>query len=243
MPARYFLPLRGLEGPVPVEHLHAALSGWFDHVIVEDRVTAPSSGLEPHDFTDKPYTISPTTRRGTVWGVEIAVVGQRTEQELVANAAAGTPVRLGSTFVRAGAVSKATSASWQELLDYDGSTGWTVQFVTPFTYRSHNRSSPFPMPAAVLRSPTTVWQAYSDLGPIELSPAEHATIWVSRLDAQTELYSLKGRKHPGLVGQVTYRCTDPGAAAKVSTLLRFAQFSGVGSFRGKGMGLVSVTRI
>ncbi len=243
MPARYWLPLRGLEGPVPVEHLHAALSGWFDHVIAEDLVSAPTSNLAPHEFIDKPYAISPTTRRGPVWGVEVAVVGTRTEEELVANAAAGVSVRLGSQFVAAGAVTKVADASWQELSDYDGSTGWTVQFVTPFTYRSKNRSSPFPAAAPVLRSPTTVWQTYCPLGPIELSAAEHSAIWVSRLDAQTELYTLKGREYPGLLGRVTYRCTDPVVAPKVSTLLRFAEFSGMGSFRGKGMGLVTVRRI
>lgn len=59
MPARYSLPPRGLAGPVPVENLDAARSGWFDPVTADELVSDSSSGLEPHDFIDKPYTISP----------------------------------------------------------------------------------------------------------------------------------------------------------------------------------------
>lgn len=242
MPARYWLPLHGLRGPVPVEHLHAALSSWFDHVIAEDRHTAPTTSRDPHDFVEKPYSISPTTRRGSAWGVEVAVMGDRTEQALVTNAEVGTSLRLGAQIVDTGAAWRLASCSWQELRDYDNSTGWTVQFLTPFTSRSNNRSSPFPMPATLLRAPATVWNAYCALGPVDMSPSDHSTIWVSRINARTELYTLTGRKYPGLMGEVTYRCTDPAVAPNVSALLRLAQFSGVGSFRGKGMGTISIRR-
>lgn len=241
MPARYWLPLVGLERPVPVEHLHGALSGWFDHLIAEDLADQRMGEVDPHDFTEKPYAISPTTRRGHAWGIEVAVMGRRTEQALCSNADAGTAIRLGRTFVKPAPAARISGVDWQELKDYDGTTAWAVEFVTPFTTRTGNRSSPFPQPASVLRAPTTVWEKYSPLGPIEVPRASHSPIWVSSIDVRTEVYQLKGLKMPGLLGRVVYRCSDAAVAPAVSTLLRFAEFSGVGSFRGKGMGIVNVT--
>ncbi len=243
MPARYWLPLQGLQHPVPVEHLHAALSGWFDHVIAEDRVQPSDPQTDPHDFAEKPYTISPATHRDSVWGIEVTVMGRRTEQELLANSTVGARLRLGKESVTAAPAVRLSGATWRQLRDYDGSTGWAVELVTPFTMRTGNRHSPFPLPSAVLRAPSTVWRAYCGLGPVEIPRNSQGSIWVSSIDVETTIYTLKGRAIPGLLGEVVYRCDDPAVAPAVSTLLRFAEFSGAGSFRGKGMGIVTVRSI
>lgn len=244
MPARYWVPLIGLQEPVAVEHLHAALSGWFDDV---PDLFLPGNGArhsqesllgEAHDRVVKPYTISPVSVDRGTWGVEIATINEAADRVLIDVACAGAPIRLGRHLVTSAAPHRLSEVAWEQLSDYEGETGWKIDFLTPLIVRTGSRSSPFPTPAAVLRSPASVWDWYSPLAPLELPREQHSSIWVSRIDGRTDMVSIKGRRYPGFLGTVTYRCTDQVIAPAVSTLFRFAEYSGSGSFRGKGMGVV-----
>lgn len=234
MPARYWLPLPELREPAAVEHLHAAVSAWFDG----DPDGDPSESS--HHEVVKPYTISPTSRRGGRWGIEVSTLTDEAAHVVEQNAGR-VAVRLGARFTTVGRAQLLRSSSWQQLADPDRATRWVVEFVTPFTYRSRNRTSPFPIPPVLLRSPAVAWARYSQREPLSVAVTQHHAIWVSSIDVNTEGVVLKGRTHPGLLGRVTYRCDDEVVTPVVSTLFRLAEFTGVGSFRGKGMGIVAVT--
>lgn len=233
MPATYWLPLPDLKGPSAVEHLHAALSAWFD-------TPAEAGEAERHHDNVKPYTISPTSCRENVWGVQISVLTAGAEDTLLTRADEGSQLRLGHARTRIGDPSLLAASPWPDLAQHDGSTAWAVQFLTPAAFRTGSRTSPFPTPAVVLRSPTEAWRCFSGLPEVRISPVEQAELWVSRIDVETVMFTLKGRDYPGILGSVTFRCGRPEVAAKASALLRLAAFCGVGSFRGKGMGVVAV---
>lgn len=233
MPARYWVPLPDLRAPAAVEHLHAAVSSWFDG----ERV--PDGAASPHHDVVKPYTISPTTSHRGQLGIQVSTLTDEAD-EAVARNAGRARLRLGGVVTSVGRAHRIRSSSWQELAQPDNARRWTMEFETPFTYRSRNRTSPFPLPPVILRGPAVAWETYSEQRAVTVPPEHHHTIWVSDLDARTETVTLKGRTHPGLLGRVTYRCDDDTIAPAVSTLMRLAEFTGVGSFRGKGMGIVTV---
>lgn len=234
MPMRYWLPLPDLRAPAAPEHLHAAVSSWFDGE------PASAGEASPHHDTVKPYTISPTTQHCGQLGIQVSTLTEKADEAVARNAGRAL-LRLGSVVSSVGRAQVLRASTWQDLARPDSARKWTVYFETPFTYRSRNRASPFPGPPVILRNPTVAWNRYSEQQPVEVRAEQHHSIWVSDLNAHTEIVTLQGRKHPGLLGQVTYRCDDDAVAPIVSTLMRLAEFTGVGSFRGKGMGIVAVS--
>lgn len=235
MPAIYWLPLPGVTGPAELGHIHAAFSGWFD----QPREPCETAGVAHHAVT-KPYRLSPTSKRADGWGVEVAILDQNTFLSLVSHIAAKHEIRLGRQRTAVGLPTPMLGTSWNELTDWPGESTWRVSFLTPFIARTGNRSSPFPAPGVVLRAATEAWAAFSGAAPIEVTPVEQRHLWVSRIDVQTTDVTISGHRHPGLTGQVVFRADDDSVARKASTLFRLAEYCGMGSFRGKGMGVVSI---
>lgn len=230
MPAIYWLPLPSLREPAEVEHLHAAFSAWFDG--------------DAHHDTVKPYRLAPLSRRDGVWGVEVSLLTESTFESLASHVGAGASVRLGRVTTKVGMPLVVQGESWEDLDSWRGERAWRVEFLTPFAARtttaSGTRTSPFPAPAVVLRAATDAWAAFSGRPPVQVAPADQAHLWVSRLDVSTTSFTLNRHEHPGALGSVLYRADTPEVAASASRLFRLAAYCGMGSFRGKGMGIVAV---
>lgn len=241
MPSTFFVPLRGIRPPVRPEHLHAFFSGWFD--------TADGSTKDSHHATEKPYTISPLAPRHGAVGVEISVLTDDSERRLRDAAGDGGPLRLGRQTGVFGAPIRETQATWGALRAGPAQRSWTLTFLTPTTFKTGDRTSPFPSPSVVLRAPKVAWRAFSGLPTIEVSPAETAQVWVSDFSIDTEQIEVRARRPdgppttrlvPGVVGTITYRCDEPGVADRVGALFRLTPFCGVGALRGKGFGVVEL---
>lgn len=232
MPARFWVPLDGVRPPVPGEYLHAAISRWFDE----------GEGEEPdsHHAVVKPYTISPVAAQGCEHGVEVSVLSRSAAQRLLARTAQGCRIRLGTETVRCGSARLISSIAWQAL-QQPRQHRWTLTFLTPTTFRTGNRSTPLPTPSVVLRAPTEAWARFSALPPLVLSPQDASQVWVSALSITSSALQVNGRPVTGVLGDITYRCDDTAVAATVGPLFRLAPYCGVGSFRGKGFGVVELS--
>ncbi|NLI85103.1 MAG: CRISPR system precrRNA processing endoribonuclease RAMP protein Cas6 [Propionibacterium sp.] len=236
MPALYFLPLLDQTGAARPEHLHAAITSWLD----------PSTADWNHRSVSKPYAISPITEVAGHVGIEISVLTESAERLLREAATSASEIRLGSRFTRVGNLQCLHETSWDELAAANEQT-WRLDFLTPTTFRTGNRCTPMPTLPALLRSPSESWRAFAPVPLDPLSHAEVAEIWTSELDLHTEWLELilpnrKRRAEPrsvaGVLGSITYQCDNPEVAAKVGPLFRLVPYCGIGSFRGKGMGVV-----
>lgn len=241
MPSRWWVPLRGLLTPeVSVTHVHAAFSRWFDQ-----------SGPE-HHFGDKPYAISPMSEHRGQPGLEIATLTEQAEERLHSHAQRGAKVKLGRLAAYVGTLSLVQRDTWADLATHNGATQWRLEFVTPVTFRSGDRSSPAPHAATILEGLRRVWQAWSDT-PLPEPAGAHAHGWISDLDLRSEILtfpvSSRTRRRPTTVtvsaatGQIVIRPTQPDAAPAVGALLRLAAYSGVGSMTRKGLGVTRVSAL
>jgi len=217
--------------PAAVEHLHAAFSGWFDR-------TTP--GHDAHHDNVKPYRLAPLSRQGDIWGVEASLLTEDAYLALAEHIRAGAAVRLGRVQTRVGTPRVVQGTTWADLADWPGDSRWSVTFLTPFAARTGDRTSPFPTPPVVLRAATDAWAHFSGRPPLRLAPADQQHLWVSQLDLTTTTFTLNGHRHPGALGTITYRADTDQVARTASSLFRLAAYCGMGSFRGKGMGVVAV---
>ncbi len=248
MPTRYWVPMLGLREPAALEHVHASVSRWFD------RVDVVPTESKPHNATEKPYSVSPCAHRDGAWGVEICVLTQEADSALTDRAARDSErIRLGGVSARIGRVRRLRHVQWSDLAVSGSATQWRVDLLSPTVFRTTffdeargrraERVSPLPTVPAVLRAPSMAWEQYGPGSHTPLARDEHPHVWVSGLDVSTETVTLNGRRYPGAVGSVTFRCDEGDVAGRVDSLLRLAEFSGVGSFTRKGFGVVEVQRV
>ena len=230
MPESWFVPLR-LTAPVRPEYLHAAISRWFD-VGTEDLP-------DRHHDTVKPYTISPLTERDG-WGVEVSTLTAEASWRLATATRRPRPIALGRQRVDLGTPVRLASASWAELAAAPRRRCWDIEFLAPTTFRTGQRASPFPDPRVVLRGPQVCWETYSQR-PVLLEPRQLRALWVAEVDLQTVQVPLRATTVPAALGRIEIRCDDPTVARQVSPLFALAPYCGVGSFRGKGFGVVRVS--
>lgn len=230
MPATYWLPLPAVREPAAVEHLHAAFSGWFDR----------PPGQDTHHDNVKPYRLAPLSLDGDLWGVEASLLTEDAYVALASRIRAGASVRLGRVHTTVGTPRVVQGITWADLADWPGDTEWTVTFLTPFAARTGDRTSPFPAPPVVLRAATDAWAHFSGHAPLRLAPADQQHLWVSQIDLTTTTFTINGHRHPGALGTITYRADAEHVARTASSLFRLAAYCGMGSFRGKGMGVVAV---
>lgn len=152
MPDLWFVPVVGVDpARVRLEHVHAAFSRWFDRSPAE------------HAANDKPYTLSPLTHdeRGGL-GVEIATLTECARGRLVEAAVDGARVRLGNQTRPVRAPRRLVGRTWAELAAHDTDRRWRLEFVTPATFRSGDRSSPMPRVDTILDGLQQAWSCWSD---------------------------------------------------------------------------------
>lgn len=239
MPSRWWVPLDGLASPsVSLTHVHAAFSRWFDE-------TGPE-----HHFGDKPYALSPVGGTDTAVGVEIGTLSDEADRRLLKAAEQAPKLTLGRQRAVAGPPVLVSRDSWPELAAYDGATRWRLDFVSPVTFRSGDRSSPAPHAATILSGLRRAWMAWSD-HPLPADAEVSAAAYISDLDLASEVLTFalrsQGRNAKTVVtisaatGHVVLRATRPDAAPAVNALLRLAAYSGVGSMTRKGLGVTRVS--
>ncbi len=226
MPTIHWVPLLGVDRPVPVRLLHAAFSSWFDG--------------DGHKDNVKPYTLAPLSKSGHRWGIQIATVTDEAASRVLAMATPGNSVRLGLVTTAVDRPEVLAQQSWSEIAAGGAGQSWLIEFLTPTVFRSGNHASPIPTPGALLRSPTDVWSTFGPDPSPRIVGADHDALWFSRANVRTVDYEINRQHYPGALGSLELRCADPEIAHRVAALLRLAVFCGVGSFRGKGMGIVSV---
>lgn len=217
---------------VSLEHLHAAVSGWFDDTAAE------------HAAATKPYALSPMSRSSTDRPAEVGFeLGVLTDEAFARLRSAGRPgrsIRFGGQHGRLGSAVGLARESWDALAKPSGACAWELEFVTPATFRSRNRSSPWSAPPAVVRGLGESWKQHSGLPPRERSHLQLDSIWVSDVDGRSEPMTLSNLRVSGFVGRIRYQCDDKAVADLVDPLFRLAVYSGVGSAKAKGLG---VTRL
>lgn len=232
MPLNYWVSLEGeIRPPVEAPHVHAAISAWFDR---------PASAVsDAHHDTVKPYSVSPITEGPHGWGIQVGVLTEEARRRVETVGAQRPVVRFGRQSARVRSVSVDTHAPWRHLAA-SRSTHWKLTFLTPTTFRTKNIASPFPMPAQVLRAPTQAWERFSGLAPLSLPRESSQKVFVTGFDLRSVPVRLGREVIQGALGSITYQCHDPAIVALVAPLFALAPFCGVGSFRGKGMGVVEL---
>lgn len=235
MPSRWFVPIHGLDPHrVRLEFVHGAFSGWFDRTTAE------------HTAGDKPYAVSPLTSfRGQV-GVQIGLLDDVAHQRFSEVTGEPASVRLGNQIREIGRPKLLRRASWTELAREVTERQWTLDLVTPTTFRSGNRSSPLPAVETIVSGLARSWQSWCDdptLVPLPTSSGARA-LWISDLDLTSERVevTIKGRAvlFRGALGTITFRADDADTARWAGPLLNYAAYAGVGSMRAKGLGVAEL---
>ncbi len=232
MPARFWVPL-GVSQMPEQHHVHAALSGWFDRDGDEPAVVA-------HDSLIKPYTLSPPSVQDDGVGVEITTLTDDAESRFHAMATATRSIRLGADRVPVGRPRRIQQVSWESLRSASTAREWTVEFLTPTSFRTGKHSHAIPTAGLVLRSAQLAWNKFSPAPPISLSRSIIDAVFPIDLELTTGRINLGARTQRGCLGWVTYRCPDHAAAAVAAPLFGLLPFTGVGSNRVKGLGQVAV---
>lgn len=239
VPSRWWVPIQGIDpSRVALWQVHGAVSTWFDHSDAE------------HRSDIKPYSVSPLSADRAArkhdsnlqhsLGIEIGVLTLEAHQRLMAETTPDKPIRLGSQFGSVGQPHLIQWDDWVTLAEPTGASQWELEFVTPTTFRTRDRSSPLPTPSTVLRRPSESWSRWSGLQPRRLPRECAEAVWVSDIDGRSHALDLGRLKVSGFVGRVTLRCDQPEIAALIDPLLRLAAYSGVGSGTTKGLGVTRV---
>lgn len=230
MPSRWWVPLEGARpDQVKLEHVHAAVSRWFDRT------------EQHHAAGVKPYAISPLARgEDRRVGFEVSTLTAAAEKLLDIATEPPATVRLGIDRALVGRPTRIADESWESLAEPSGADSWDLEFVTPVTFRRGNRASPLPVAGAVLRGLVTSWNALSGLPERELTRQQSDDVWVSDIQGASQRMTLSGLRLSAFAGRVVYRCDVPATRDLVDALFRLAPYAGVGSAKAKGLG---VTRL
>lgn len=244
MPSRWWVPVPGIRPEfVKIEHVHAAVSRWFD--------TSPAE----HNAREKPYAISPLADgdHGGSPGIEVATFTREAEDRLRAATKTGCRIRLGNQLRSPMRPQPMHQAAWSELAAGPHEQWWELTFVTPATFRSGDRATPLPDVRTILTGLARVWTSWSD---IPLSGLHHAVerTYATDVDLLSTVLHLTIPKRrtpgshapltvPGTTGTLRLRCPDAEAAAAGAPLFRFAAYSGVGSMTRRGLGVTRTRSI
>lgn len=242
MPARWFIPLGQVDPQrVRSHYLHAAVTRWFDH--------DPAA----HAAMDKPYAVSPLTGDpagpdGAV-GIEVGTHTDSAQASLMHSTQPGATIRLGNQIRHVGRPRLIHRASWAQLIADPAPAQWTLQFETPVTFRTGNRSTPLPDTGTILSGLARLWQRWSPI-PLEEAAAMTQAAWVSDLDLRSVVVRMPMTGKDGKVrelvtsgslGTLTLRCDEPRLQPALAALSGLAAYSGVGSMTLRGLGVTRVT--
>jgi CRISPR-associated endoribonuclease Cas6 len=229
MPSRWRVTLPAIDAAtVRLEHLHAAVSGWFDH------------DVRAHGADSKPYTVSPAHVAETGTALEISLLEDALVDQLHVAAAPGARIRLGSAWVRiAHPPVQVAAITWDELSAAGSNTAWCLRFVTPTTFRRGNNFTPSPSLRAILGSLRRSWRlAPPGVAPMQLELTPEP-VWLTDIDVASHVLKVNGRTVSGFTGRLRFVCdAGPDVAAAVDRLVRLAPYAGVGAYTTRGFGMV-----
>ncbi|MGL4305108.1 MAG: CRISPR system precrRNA processing endoribonuclease RAMP protein Cas6 [Mycobacteriaceae bacterium] len=230
MLTRWLVPVGGVDPDlVKLDYVHAVACAWLD---------------SDHWGSHKPWSVSPLRVVDGVAVLEVCTLNNQAEQLLLSRVAANSAVRFGSQSATIlGEPQVMQQLQWGQFLSAPVAKVWSVDFLTPTTFRYKQRSSPWPDPRTVARSLSEKWNELSPkpIPQIKIdreAAAQH--LWVRDIDGCSQVLPLAKMMVSGFVGRVSYACDDPAVAAQFGALLAFAEFAGIGSSTTKGLG---VTRI
>ncbi|MGW5456231.1 CRISPR system precrRNA processing endoribonuclease RAMP protein Cas6 [Nocardia sp. NPDC003979] len=114
-------------------------------------------------------------------------------------------------------------------------SSWTVQL---WCSNGGRLFAPWPDPTAVARSLTNRWNT---LNPnpdqhLDQDPRNWRHLWVSDIEAHTELINDPNLTIPAILGRIQYRCDDPATAHDFHRLLSLAEYAGIGRYTARGLG-------
>ncbi len=238
MPSRWWVPVHGIAlERIRIEHIHAALSGWFDRTLAEHRSGA------------KPYTISPpvsgATGDGGV-GIEVVLFNDVAVDRFHDHARPAAPITLGHQSGRLGRPELLSHHTWTDFLEAPIERCWAIELLTPTTFRSGDRSSPLPSMRAIMMGLAQSWRMWGDQPAPDPVEAIRGT-WVSALDLTSASVTFpvnqRGRRVEvevsGAVGTMEVRADAPAAPATTG-LLGWAAYAGIGGMTRRGLGQVNV---
>jgi CRISPR-associated endoribonuclease Cas6 len=229
--ARIDLGLEGsIDGPVRMEHVHAALCQWLDG--------------DQHHAGRKPFTVRNLAVAPNAVHLQVTTVSVDAVRRLHSALAARPAVRLGSSHLEVGSALMTRNLDWQQLLDESAAaSGMTVHLESPTIFRSGRAVSVLPTPGLVFGHLRAVWEQWapSHLRPdIDLSSV---VIFVDRLDGHTDVVQARGRSWPGFTGNVGFDLSSatPRDRRVLCALASLAPYAGIGANTTIGMGAASVT--
>ena len=189
------------------------------------RVTLLAAELEALALAWSPENLEPFDLDGTAWQVE-----------QVTSDAALHPW--------AGHMSYGALAAPALTRTADGPTRWTLEFVSPVTFRQRGLNQPLPSADLVWGSLLDKWNAFAPLAfPDEIKRFASECMAVSRFELRSLAEPTKGgAMQIGAVGRCTYTATnrDRYWCACIETLAQFAFWSGVGAGATRGFGRARV---
>lgn len=241
MPSRYWLPLPGIDPTcVRLEHIHAAVSSWFDLSDAE------------HAAVAKPYAVSPLAVGADGRpGLEIRTLISEADERLWRATTPGAVMRLGTQCHRVCRPSELEAVSWEALTQPPHHRAWQVELQTPTTFRVGSRTSPLPNLGTILENLARNWEAWADFPTPNLRDTKGKT-YISDLNIHSRTVELpagrsRGRRKTivasGSVGQLVVRASTHEAAVAMGAFLRLAPYTGIGSFVRKGLGVVATAPV
>lgn len=239
MPEQWWVPIPGVDpARVRPQHVHAAVSGWFDRDENE------------HRAQHKPYTVSALAGDddgGT--GVQVTVLTSDARDRLLTACADRAVLRLGNQVRRVGRPTCMHRRSWADLASSPARC-WRLELLTPATFKNGDRCAPLPNVNGILRSLARTWAMYADVPCPDWQP-HGSEMWVSDLDLRNVLLKLPtGRRDratqitiSAAVGWFVLRSASPQAGAVAGPLVESAAFAGLGAMTRKGLGATAVTAL
>lgn len=237
MPTVFALEFDGVPlGRVRPTGMHAFLSAWFD----ENR---------PIHTDAKGYSLGPITSMPFGVGVEVACASDELAQSLAA-LPPGHRVRFGDeergVWARVRSYPAAVrGATWRELTEPTGANQWRLELLTETALRRDGVDQPWPAPAPLLAGLARKWLQCSGEPPA-CTPEDLLPVLVTGVELTSQL-NRDGRTPVwGAVGMLEWtwnsrdRSAHPEGAAVVDSLLRLAEFTGLGSYPQFGLGQVRV---
>lgn len=197
-----------------------------------------------HEQETNPYSLNLlSTREGTIWTVNLFT--QEAEEKILPQLLDLEEIQL-DTY--SGAISvkriEIQTLSQETLLEIfredDPSPIAHIHFYTPTTFKRQGQFVLFPDTRLIFQS---LMQKYSRLveGESEIDEetlqflTDHS--WISSYQLKSHYFPIHGRKHPAFRGKITIRIQGASSLkAYAHMLLRFGEFSGVGTKCSLGMG-------
>jgi CRISPR-associated endoribonuclease Cas6 len=229
MPSLWRLPVQaGTERRV----VHAVLARWLDTDHHADR--------KPWSWRWASTDPEPA--------IEIGLVDDTLADRLVSGSDRHRAGSGASKLVASGPVAQLAATTWQRLAATPPRADWTLDYVSPVSFRRGTRFQPWPAPAPVFGSLRAAWRSFGAPHTGDLTvdlKADPLIVTAVAGASRTERVTLRvpgpARQSAqvtvtGFVGRVRYTADGPIDQAAVSALVALAPYAGVGAYTTRGFG-------